>query len=84
MDQAVGTLAFALILITGLLLLHTSIQSGQIKTQLETQERLMLLLGDCQCSEAAKRQLLPQTKGAARRCVDRVLARLFRRRVPSS
>ena len=48
MDQAVGTLAFALILITGLLLLHTSIQSGQIKTQSETQERLMLLLNQSQ------------------------------------
>ena len=84
MDQAVGTLAFALILITGLLLLHTSIQSGQIKTQQETQERLLLLLSTCQCDEAAKRQLPPQTRGAARRYVDRVLARLFRRRSPPS
>ena len=80
----VGTLAFVMILIVGLLLLHTSIQSGQIKTQSETQERLLLLLSNCRCDEAAKRQLPPQAKGAARRCVDRVLARLFRRRFPSS
>ena len=63
MDQVVGTLAFALMLIVGLLVLHASIQAGRIKTQSETQERLLLLLSNCKCDEAAKRQLPPQAKG---------------------